>query len=90
MSHESKAFEGALRRRARRLGYLVKKSRRGICSDDFGGFALLCARTNVIFWGSRFDLSCEDVRAFLDARAFAPSITRVTGDSEPELYAPDA
>ena len=55
-----------LRRLARRNGYMVRKSRWRLGSiDNFGGYMLVDPDTNGAVAGTRFDLTGDDVAAYL-------------------------
>ncbi|WP_301102500.1 hypothetical protein [Propionivibrio sp.] len=57
-----KALEQRARRKAKRVGLVAQKSRRGIGRiDNCGGFRLVDPRLNTIEAGYRFDLSAEEV-----------------------------
>ena len=58
--------EGALRSRARRNGLALRKSRREIDLDKFGGYMLIDVETNVIVLGSRFDADLDAVAQYLE------------------------
>lgn len=61
--------ESTIRSRARRLGYVVKKSRRRNYTNwDRGGYMLLHGDTWIIVVGPNFDADLEDVAAFLAKR----------------------
>ena len=51
---------------ARQQGYLIKKSRRTISSDNCGDLMLVDLRTNAAILGSRYDATPEDVLEFFD------------------------
>jgi hypothetical protein len=58
--------ESALRRRASREGYVLRKSRaRNWRPDDQGGYMLVDASHNAVVLGSHFDADLEDVAKFL-------------------------
>ena len=72
--------EQRLRLRARELGYLLRKSRTdgSICRDgtymgespsDRGGWMIVDAATNMPITGIRYELTPEDIEAFLDVRS---------------------
>jgi ribosomal protein L32 len=65
-SASQKAIESKARRAARRCGLRVKKSRRAISCDNFGEFALIIPNQNLIFAGSRFDLTAEEIIEYCD------------------------
>lgn len=57
-----KALDQRARRKAKRVGLLAQKSRRGVGGiDNYGGFMLVDPNLNTIEAGHRFDLSAEDV-----------------------------
>jgi hypothetical protein len=56
------ALEQRARRAARRVGLVARKSRwRANSADNYGGFMLVDASANFVVYGSRFDLSAEEV-----------------------------
>jgi hypothetical protein len=64
--------ESTIRGRARRLGYVVKKSRRRKYTNwDRGGYTLIYGATWTIVVGPNFDADLEDVAAFLAKREAA-------------------
>lgn len=71
--------EQRLRRRARELGYVLRKSRTdgtlhrdrtyvGENSHDRGGWMIIDAATSMVITGLRYELTVEDVEAFLAVR----------------------
>lgn len=61
-----KAKDARLRRMASRLGYVLTKSRaRHTSINNFGEYALLDRDTGVIIFGSKFNLSLNDVEELL-------------------------
>jgi hypothetical protein len=56
----------ALYGRARRRGYMLKKSRGGWNLDNQGGFMLVDDSSGGVVTGSMFDLTADDVREYLD------------------------
>ena len=61
---EEKTHENKLRRQAKRLGLVIKKSRvREIHADDFGGYRI--TDRNRLVHGQRYELDIEDVAAYL-------------------------
>jgi len=72
--------EQRLRRRAQKLGYVLRKSRRdggtyrrgvyrGEDPRDRGGWMIIDAATDMPITGLRYELTLEDVEAFLDVRS---------------------
>ena len=64
--------ESAVRSRARRMGYLVRKSRQRINMpnvDNHGEYMLVETNRNVVVLGDRFDATLQDIAAFLDELA---------------------
>jgi hypothetical protein len=57
--------ESAVRSRARRAGYIVRKSRRAESLDNFGDFRLVDASLNGVVLGSRFDATLDEIHEFL-------------------------
>jgi hypothetical protein len=59
--------EGTLRARARKLGYVIHKSRsRSIHEDNLGRYALVKKDSNRVILGERFDASLEEIAEYLD------------------------
>ncbi|SHN68749.1 hypothetical protein SAMN05444170_1419 [Bradyrhizobium erythrophlei] len=59
--------ESALRARARKLGYAIRKSRsRSIHEDNLGQYALVKESNNEVVLGERFDASLEDIAEYLN------------------------
>jgi hypothetical protein len=72
--YDDKVYENRLRRKAARLGLALRKSRaRRLHLNNLGGYRIIDPYHNFIVAGERFDLSLEEVEAFLD-------------DYEQELY----
>jgi hypothetical protein len=62
--------EARIRRRARRHGYVVRKSRERKYvphSNNFGDYMLIQADRNVVVLGERFNATLEDIEAFFAA-----------------------
>lgn len=57
--------ESALRHRAAREGFSLHKSRQQESVDNLGGWMIVDPNYNTVVAGERFDLSDEDVLAFL-------------------------
>jgi hypothetical protein len=58
--------ESALRARARKLGYAIRKSRsRSIHEYNLGKYALLKEDSNYVVLGERFDASLEEIAEYL-------------------------
>jgi len=84
-----KNLESKARRRARRYGLRVVKSRRAISLDNFGEFMLVDATCNFVVGGSRFDWTAEDIiedcskqRSTADAHITWGESSKFSGDSE--------
>ena len=71
--------EQRLRLRTRELGYVLRKSRTdgsvyrdgtymGESPSDRGGWMIVDATTNMAITGIRYELTVEDIEAFLDVR----------------------
>lgn len=61
-----KVRENRLRRQAQRLDLLLRRSRaRYLHLDDFGDYMLIDPHTNSVVAGGKFDLSLDEVEAFL-------------------------
>jgi hypothetical protein len=65
VERQEKSRELSLRRKAGRLGYSVRRSRRQLSVDNDGGYMLVDIESNSVASGSRFELSLDDVEAFL-------------------------
>jgi hypothetical protein len=61
--------ESAIRARAQRAGYAVRKSRSMLSLDNHGCYMLVDARRNWIVRGQRFDFTLEDIADFLHGDA---------------------
>lgn len=61
----SPATDARLRRLARKLGYSLKRSRRAIGADNFGGYMIIDHDRGWAADGVRFDLSPDYVEAWL-------------------------
>jgi hypothetical protein len=59
----STALESHIRRKARRLGFRVLKSRGRLHSHNFGEFQLV--EDNVVLLGSDYDATLDDIHDFL-------------------------
>ena len=56
------ALDARARRAARAAGYVAMKSRRRLGSvDNFGGFMIADAATNIVIAGHRFDMDAAEV-----------------------------
>jgi hypothetical protein len=62
----SKNGESSLRKRARKLGFKLTKSRRGIDLNNHGQFMLIHVSSNLIVLGSDYDASLADIADFLN------------------------
>ena len=59
--------ESTLRARARKLGYLIRKSRsRSVHEDNLGHYALVKENNNEVVLGERFDATLEEIAAYLN------------------------
>jgi hypothetical protein len=67
----SQISEATLRARAKRYGYLMRKSRQSISLDNLGGYMLVDGETNGVVLGGRFDADLED-RAILKLSRIRP------------------
>jgi hypothetical protein len=57
--------ERRLRRRAQRMGYIVRKCRsRNSDSIGFGGYKVICVATNGIVLGEDFGAALDDLEAY--------------------------
>ena len=65
MVDELEISESAVRSRAKRLGYAVRKSRRGLSLDNHGGYQIVDVNLNGVAAGSRFELTLEDCAEWL-------------------------
>jgi len=65
-SHLSKqALDARARRAARRVGLTARRSRWRLDTiDNYGGYMLVDPSANITVYGSRWDLSAEDVIEF--------------------------
>ena len=58
--------ERVLRSRARKLGYVIRKSRsRSIHEDNLGKYALVNKDSNSVVLGERFDATLEEIADYL-------------------------
>lgn len=58
--------EPQLRYLLRKAGYQLRKGRGKTYSHNLGGYMIIDASTNLVAAGSRFSLSIEDVRNFVN------------------------
>ena len=66
VSNTDKAVEMRLRRKVKAEGFVLCKSRgRTHHADNYGGYRIVGPNLNTIDAGERFDLSLEDVEAWL-------------------------
>jgi len=66
INNTEKAVEMRLRRKVKAEGFALCKSRgRTHNADNYGGYRILDPNLNTIETGQRFDLSLEDVEAWL-------------------------
>src|ERR1700730_16558026 len=70
----STTTESAVRARAKRNGYLLRKSRRSIDLENFGQYMLVDADTNTVALGSRFDADLDAIAKFLDCTKGSPAL----------------
>jgi hypothetical protein len=61
----SQTSEATLRARAKRHGYVIRKSRQSIL-DNLGNYMLVDGETNAVVLGSRFEADLEDIAQFLE------------------------
>ena len=67
MVSEEKVRENYLRRQAKRLGLLLKKSKAKKWSgNNQGGYMIIEAEKNFILWGDNYGLNIDDVEGFLN------------------------
>ncbi len=59
------AREQRLRRKAKRLGYQLRKSRAAIGLDNAGGYMIVDPYTNIPVGGFKYDLTLDYVEEFL-------------------------
>jgi len=62
---DNKNLEQSLRRKLKRRGYLMKKSRGQMNIDNHGGFMIIDIHTNAVVDGNRFNLNLSDVEDFI-------------------------
>jgi len=67
----SSLLERGVRNLARRQGCLVRK--RSVPGDNYGAYRLLDVRRNEIVLGEHFEVSLEEIGAWLAERAIAPT-----------------
>ena len=77
--------ESAIRSRAKRNGYVVRKSRRNIDLDNFGKYMLIDASTTQIVMGSRFDANLREINQFLAECRLVRSLRACSTDLETPL-----
>ncbi len=64
---DNKVLENFYRRKAKRLGLGLKKSRSKLINlDDFGEYMLIDLNTNTVVYGVKYDLNLKEVGAWLD------------------------
>lgn len=67
---DTKALESRVRRKARRLGYRLRKSRTvNVHANDFGEFGLLDKQDGYPIVGWNYDASLEEIEGFLDGQS---------------------
>jgi hypothetical protein len=67
MGTADKVYENYLRRKAKRLGLMLRKSRaRMVKVDDRGGYMVVNPQGNWAIAGQRFDLNLDDVAEVLN------------------------
>lgn len=59
-------MENKYRRMLKKQGYSLRKSNKPISPDNLGGFMIVDEYNNSVALGSRYELSLNDVRDFLD------------------------
>jgi len=65
MTETEHALEARARRAARRVGLIARRSRWRVGTiDNHGGYMLVDPSANIPVYGSRWDLSAEDVIEF--------------------------
>ena len=57
--------EARLRAKAKREGLMMQKSRRALSLDNHGEFRLVDPATNFIVAGEKYNLTLDDVEAYL-------------------------
>lgn len=66
-ANEDQGREARLRRRAKRLGLHLQKSRaRNLSVDNQGGYALIDPNRSVVVWGPRFEMDLGGAEKRLD------------------------
>lgn len=64
---EAKKKEEKLRKELKNLGYSLRKSRvKNPNLNDHGGYMIIQSNSNSVIAGSKFDLSLEDVKRFVN------------------------
>ena len=58
--------ESSVRSRAKRVGYVVHKSRQRPHFENQGEFMLVDANRNAVVLGSRYDATLEEIADFID------------------------
>ena len=58
-------YESPVRFRAARQGYVLRKSRARISSDNHGEYMLIDAERNFVVLGARFNATLEDIQTYL-------------------------
>ena len=61
-----KTIENKLRRRLLKMGYLLRKSRRGFNRCNLGGYMIIDADCNAVIAGRDFALDIDDVEQFIN------------------------
>ena len=59
-------MENKYRRMLKDQGYALRKSNKPISPDNLGGYMIVDIYSNCVAQGSRYELSLNDVRDFLD------------------------
>jgi hypothetical protein len=57
--------EKTMRARAARQGYVLRKSRSRVSSDNHGEYMLIEAERNFVVLGARFNATLEDIQTYL-------------------------
>ena len=65
-SHHLSRTESALRKRAIRRGYAIRKGRGQETTDNYGGYMLVDGYTNFALFGDYFNASLEMIAEFLE------------------------
>lgn len=66
MKNTNKNREQGLRYALNKAGYSLRKSRQAIGGDNLGGYMIICQDNNAVAYGSRYELSLDDVQEWLN------------------------